>query len=129
MGENNFMMYFGYAICALIDFASLWAFVSAIIKRKPIDILMCLGFIFFNAFMTSSIIFGGSAYNNAKESYELYEEGCYYLMSHGNYTEVSRSVFEYMRVIEVVGFVSFGISFICVLVKNKVETGRFFARR
>lgn len=129
MGGNNVMMYLSYAIVAVIDFLALVSLVYSIVRRKAVDVVFSLGFLGFLVFMTSDIILGGSAFNNAATNYELYQEGHYYLMSHGNYTEVSYDVFKYMKVIEVVGFVSFGFAFVFALIKNKMETGKFFARR
>lgn len=72
----------------------------------------------FIIFVTSSAILGGSAFNDAATEYELYEVGHYYLVNHGSYTEVTREQFIYMQAIEVVGLVTFAISFIIGIVLN-----------
>ena len=72
----------------------------------------------FLVFFVSSVILGGSAFNVAATEYELYEAGHYYLVSHGSYTEVTREQFLYMQAMEVVGFVTFAISFTIGIVLN-----------
>ena len=54
-------------------------------------ILIALGILNFTAYWIISGALGGDAINGKDEG------GRYYLSSHGRYTEVSRSIFEYSR--------------------------------
>jgi hypothetical protein len=65
-------------------------------KRKNIKLLsckviFCLGFINFIIFFILAMYLGGDAVNG-----RIYH-GHYFLMSHGRYTEVSKSVFDYSK--------------------------------
>lgn len=98
-------------IAAIIDiliFISLSYNIFNAIKNKDyMSLIIGLLTIPFMVFMTSSIFLGGSAYNDAKKEYELYEEGCYYLVSHNIYTEVSKSQYDYMKIIEPIAIITF----------------------
>lgn len=128
MDFNTFMQYLGCAIFIVVNLGNICSVVHAFIKRSPLGIISSFAMLIFMVFMDSVLIFGGSASYNAQEYYELYQEGHYYLSSHGNYTEVSYEVFRYMEIIEVVGIISFVIAFITIAIRNKLEKGSFFPR-
>ncbi len=66
----------------------------------------------YNVFIYSVSKYGGSIAPEAVTNYELYQEGHYYLMSHGIYTDVPYEIYHYMDVCEKVGNFSFWICFI-----------------
>ena len=119
---NLIFQWLGYAIIFCCTIFPICSFVASIVKRKPLDAFMSLGFMLFAMFMASGFIFGGTV---AKE---LSQEGQFYLFSHGIYTEVSYEIYRYMEVMEIVGVCSLAFSFIVGLIKNKVETGKFFGK-
>ena len=45
------------------------------------------------------VLLGGTPNNNAKELYEFYEEGHYYLCSHNVYTEVTEAQYNFMEIL------------------------------
>lgn len=102
---------------------------KAIIQKKPLGIIFSLCFLLFNVFMASAIHLGGTPAPEAVTEYELYEAGHYYLVSHGDYRDVSYDIYRYMQVMEIVGWISFAISFVLALINNKIETGSFFGKR
>jgi energy-coupling factor transporter transmembrane protein EcfT len=126
---NLIFQWLGYAIIFCFTIFPICSFVASIVKRKPLDAFMSLGFMLFAVFMASGFIFGGTPAPEAVTEYELYESGHYYLMSHGDYRDVSYDIYRYMQVMEIVGCISFAISFILALIKNKIETGSFFGKR
>lgn len=128
MDFNTFMQYLGCAIVIVVNLGNICSVVYAFIRRSPLGIFSSFAMLIFMVFMDSVLIFGGSASYNAQEYYELYQEGHYYLSSHGNYTEVSYEVFRYMEIIEVVGIIAFVIAFITIAIRNKLEKGSFFPR-
>ena len=69
--------------------------------------------------MLSAFLLGGDPFNNAETEYELYQIGHYYLESHNVYTEVTRSQYVYMQIIEVVGLGTFALDCILRLVFKK----------
>ena len=128
MDFNDFMMYLGYAIVIAINLGNICSFVYAFIKRRPFAIISSFAMLIFMVFMDSVFIFGGSAAHGAATNYELYEAGHYYLVNHGNFTEVSYEVFRYMEIMETVGIIAFAVGFISTLIGNKLEKGSFFPR-
>ena len=74
--------------------------------------LIGMGFFFFYIYSVS--INGGSAISAEKASdfFDGYEQGNYYLSDHGGYTEVSYGIWLYMRSLEILMYISFGIMFI-----------------
>lgn len=128
MDFNDFMMYLGYAIVIAINLGNICSLVYAFIRRSPFGIISSFAMLIFTVFMDSALILGGSASGNAREYYELYQEGHYYLSNHGNYTEVSYEIFRYMEIMEVVGIIAFAIGFISTLIGNKLEKGSFFPK-
>lgn len=121
MGTENFAMIIAYAFVIVFNLINVFQLVKAILNRKPMDIIICVGAIFFAAFMTSVIFLGGSAFNDAVANYELYEAGHYYLEERGHYIEVSRGAFVYMQIIQVIGILGFAVSFVTAMIKIKKE--------
>lgn len=80
---------------------------KAIKNKDYMSLVIGLLTIPFIVFMTSSIYLGGSAYHDASKKYELYEEGCYYLISHNIYTKVSKVQYDYMKIIEPIAIITF----------------------
>jgi hypothetical protein len=74
--------------------------------------LIGMGFFFFYIYSVS--INGGSAISaeTASDFFDGYEQGNYYLSDHGEYTEVSYGIWLYMRSLEILMYISFGIMFI-----------------
>ena len=128
MDLNDVLSFIGCATVVVMFASIVYGLISAIIARKPLDAIISLMFVLFLVFWTSSVILGGSPAPDAETQQELYEAGHYYLMSHGDYTEVSYEVYRYMQIMEIVGWGSCVISFVLVLIKSKTETGRFLAR-
>lgn len=79
-----------------------------------LGIVTVIGMGFFFFFLYSSSINGGSAINaeTASDFFDGYEQGKYYLSDHGRYTEVSYGIWLYMRSLEILMYISFGIMFI-----------------
>lgn len=92
---------------------------AAICDKKWIKVLSEIGFTLFFVFFILSFSFGGSAYNDAATDHELYQSGHYYLISHGDYTEVSEAVYNVMKILEPIALVSFGISFAIVVIRDR----------
>jgi len=81
-------MFFVYFLFIMSAITAVRGIISAIKKKSIYDTLPAiLQFPFFFCFFLG-IISGGSAFNDARNSYELYQAGHYYLESHGNWTEV-----------------------------------------
>lgn len=83
-----------------------------------LNIVTLVGFFLFTIFFFSTAFLGGSAFNDATNEYELYQPGHYYLVSHGDYTEVSYEAFVYAQIIEVIGISAVVIGFIVALIKH-----------
>ena len=80
-------------------------------------------FLFFFAFFISCIL-GGSAFNDASTNYELYQDGCYYLKSHGSYTEVSFACYIFAIICEITAFSSLIVGAVMQLVSFKLKKRR-----
>lgn len=112
-------MILSYLILAFIVGNIIYSIIKAIRIKKYTDLLSLLFEIPFFAFFISAMIFGGDAlFYDAAKNYPLYQQGHYYLFNHGDYTEVSYSVFLYMQIIEVIGLISFGIGLILSFIKR-----------
>jgi hypothetical protein len=73
---------------------------------KPFTrVLFCLALLNVCAFTVHDAVLGGSA------SIGKVENGTYYVSSHGHYTEVSRSTFQFSKWLALSGVVSFFIAF------------------
>lgn len=111
-------MLLGYLIFAVVNIVMIADLIKAIRTKKYMDILCVLFILPFNVFFISTMILGGSAFNDAVNDYSLYQPGHYYLVSHGNYTEVSYGQYMYAKIIEVIGIASFGIAFILGFIRT-----------
>jgi uncharacterized membrane protein len=76
-------------------------------------ILSALNFILFTGFFIISLSYGGSAASDgyARNRYEYYEVGQYYLSSHGNFTLVTFQIWNTMRIIELITIPTFIFTF------------------
>ena len=108
-------VYVFFAIFAVNMVYSAWKAVAAKRYRDLIPLALMVPFFVFWVFSAS---LGGSAWNQAETNYELYEAGHYYLVSHGKYTEVSYGSYLCVKVLEVVGIISFVACFVISLIKN-----------
>lgn len=106
-----------YLIPAIFCIAIMIVIVQAIREKKYSNLYTAL-FLPFFIFFISTVAFGGSAFHDAANHYSLYQEGHYYLCSHGTYTEVSYGIFLYLQIMEIVGAITFGIGVIIALVKK-----------
>lgn len=86
-------------------------FIKAIKQKDYLNLIIHILLFIFMVFLTSSFKLGGTIAEDAASNYELYEEGCYYLVSHNNYTKVTFKQYQYMKIIEIVGKISFFLSF------------------
>ena len=86
------------------------------VKRVMLNSLLAV--IPFLVFFLSNVCLGGSALHEAETAYELYEAGCYYLCSHGTYTEVAYGVYLFMMILEIVSFALFGFAFGRIIVST-----------
>ena len=86
-GES--VVYLAYITIALVFFFTLKGIIHSIQSKKLFNLLVSLLFLPFQFFFFISLLFGGSAFNDAATEYELYQAGHYYLESHGRWTEVS----------------------------------------
>ena len=77
--------------------------VSCVKNKQYLGLIYALMSLPFLIFMSSSMMLGGSAFNGAATEYELYQAGHYYLVNHGAYTEVTKSQYLYMKIIEIIG--------------------------
>ena len=111
-------MIINYLMFAIFCVVLVFNIIKAIRKKEYAVLLSVFLFIPFFVFFISYMKFGGSAFNDAASSYLLYQQGHYYLASHGKYTEVTHDVFLYMKIIEVVGIVTFGIGAIRAFIWN-----------
>jgi hypothetical protein len=110
-------MYLAYLIGALMLFFFIKNIIQCVKSKNFFDLtigLLLLPFIFF---FYISILFGGSAFNDAATEYELYQAGHYYLVSHGQWTEVSYGKYIAVLISEIVGIASFIIAFILGLIR------------
>ena len=113
-------MNFAYVILAAVAVHTVYAVWKAITTKNYATLIPLLLSIPFFVFFVVSLFLGGSAFHNAETDYELYEAGHYYLCSHGEYTEVTYGSYLCMKVLEIVGVISFVIGFI-VLLRNKLR--------
>ena len=106
-----------YFISALIFFSTIKSVVQSIKTKKYGELLLNLLVLPFQFFFLISLIFGGSAFNDAANEYELYQAGHYYLVNHGQWVEVSYGKYMFVLVSEIVGISSFVIAFILNLIR------------
>ena len=112
-------MYIFHIIFIVFCFNFLFGIIKAI-KEKSIKkmLVLFLFFLFVLSFYTA-VLSGGSAFHNAENQYELYQEGKYYLVSHGNWTEVSYPKYLFVFLFEIIGFSSLIIASILSFFRNK----------
>ena len=110
-------MYLAYLIIALIFFFTIKGIIQSIKLKKTFDLLVYLLFIPFQFFFFITLLFGGSALNDAETEYELYQAGHYYLVSHGQWTEISHGKYIVALVSEIVGISTFIIAFVMSLIR------------
>ena len=110
-------MYLGYLIIALILFFTIKGIIQSIKSKKHFDLLVGLLFIPFQFFLFITLLFGGSAFNDAATEYELYQAGHYYLVSHGQWTEVSHGKYIVALISEIVGISTFIIAFVLSVIR------------
>lgn len=108
-------VYVFFAILAVGMACSVWKAVAAKRYRDLIPMVLIIPFF---VFCFVSAFLGGSAFNEAEANYELYEAGHYYLVSHGKYTEVSYGNYLCVKILEIVGIISFAACFVISLIKN-----------
>ena len=113
-------MNFAYVILAAVAVNTVYAVWKAITTKNYATLIPLLLSIPFFAFFVVSLFLGGSAFHDAETDYELYEAGHYYLCSHGRYTEVTYGSYLCVKVLEIVGIISFVIGFI-VSLRNKLR--------
>ncbi|MBP3572392.1 MAG: hypothetical protein J6M42_10580 [Clostridia bacterium] len=102
-------MSFAYVILAAVAVHTVYAVWKAITTKKYATLIPLLLSIPIFVFFVVSVFLGGSAFHNAETDYELYEAGHYYLCSHGRYTEVTYGSYLCVKVLEIVGDISFEI--------------------
>lgn len=105
-----------YLIFIILCLSSAREILLAIRKKNCGNLILSILLVsFFFAFFVG-LLSGGSALHDAKNEYDLYQAGHYYLVSHGNWTEVSRGTYMLVLVSEVIGFASLGLTFLlCIL--------------
>lgn len=114
-----------YVILAFFAVYNIYSIIKAIRSKKLLELIGTIFTIPIFVFFFSGLKFGGTPSKDAASSYEFYEQGHYYLVNHGHYTEVSYNVFLYMQIIEIIGFVSVAIVIILSIIfymKNKSTT-------
>ena len=103
-------------------------FIQSIKQKNYLNLIINVFLLFFMIFLTSSLKLGGTIAEDAASKYELYEEVCYYLVSHNNYTKVTYEQYQYMKIIEIIGkvsfFISFGLSIFNNYKEKKLETNK-----
>lgn len=116
-------MYFTivFLLIFLIDIT--FKIIYAIKSKHYTSLLNILFVIPWLVFFFSDVFLGGSAFNKASSSYNEYIEGHYYLFSHGVYTEVTYNQFIYMKVMEIVGIISWTLGFILSIIVYKKHKG------
>lgn len=110
-------MFLRYLIIASIFFFTIKGIIQSIKSKKTLDLLVCLLFIPFQFFFFITLLFGGSALNDAETEYELYQAGHYYFVSHGQWTEVSHGKYVVALISEIVGISTFIIAFVMGLIR------------
>ena len=110
-------MYLGYLIISLTFFFTVKGIIQSIKSKKLLDLSVGLLIIPFQFFFFITLLFGGSAFNDAATEYELYQAGHYYLVSHGQWTEVSHGKYIVALISEIVGISSFVIAVVLNLIR------------
>ena len=103
-------------IPCLLCFGFLRGTIQAARKKDWLAMSTVLFFVPFFVFAVTSICMGGSAFHDAATDYELYQAGHYYLMNHGDYTEVTYTQYQFMRILEIIGIGGFIVGFVLNLI-------------
>ena len=111
-------MIFEYILAFIIIFFTVYRVIYAIKSKCYSNLITLFLVIPFMVFLFSAIYLGGSAFNSASTKYDLYQDGHYYLIDHNKYTEVTYNQFVYMKIIQVIGTVSFYISLVIAVVSS-----------
>ena len=119
-GES--VVYLVYITIALVFFAIIKGMIQSIKSKKLFNLLVNLLFLPFQFFFFITLLFGGSAFNDAATEYELYQAGHYYLESHGRWTEVSYGKYILALISEIVGISTFIIAFVLASIRNFIES-------
>ena len=85
--------------------------IKSIKQKKYVELIISVMIFIFIIYITSNFILGGSAATDAAQNYELYEEGCYYLVSHNKYTKVTYEIYQYMKIMGIISKIAFVIAF------------------
>ena len=117
-------MYFTIVFIFLFLIDITFKIIYAIKSKHYSSLLIILFVIPWLVFFFSADFLGGSAFNEASSSYSEYVEGHYYLFSHGVYTEVTYNQFLYMKIIEIVGSISWALGFILSIIVYKKHKGK-----
>lgn len=91
----------GYAIIALIFLFTVKSIFRSIRERNTSTLVCCLLLLPIQFFFFVSLLLGGSALQTA--GYEGHLEGHYYLVSHGQWTEVSHGQYLLVLGFEIAG--------------------------
>lgn len=122
--DNKNYMISIYAFSLAFVIGLIINFIKAIKQKDYLSLIISILMFIFIVFLTSSFKLGGTIAEDAASNYELYEEGCYYLVSHNNYTKVTFEQYQYMKIIEIIGqisiFLSFGLQIFNNYKKEKV---------
>ena len=119
-GES--VVYLVYITIALVFFAIIKGMIQSIKSKKLFNLLVNLLFLPFQFFFFITLLFGGSAFNDAATEYELYQAGHYYLESHGRWTEVSYGKYILVLISEIVGISTFIIAFVLSSIRHFIES-------
>ena len=93
----------GYAIIALIFLFTVKSIFRSIRERNTSALVCCLLLLPIQFFFFVSLLLGGSALQTAGYGYEGHLEGHYYLVSHGQWTEVSHGQYLLVLGVEIAG--------------------------
>ena len=114
-------MPFGYVFLLIIFAALVWDSVKAIRQKKWLRVLGAVLLLPMFAFFAAEGAYGGSAAKDAATQYAGYIPGHFYVMEHGNYTEVSSVVFHRMQVLETAAMISFAAAAVCGILSFFIE--------
>lgn len=110
-----------YIFSLIIGIGLVKSSVQAIQEKKWLDLVSLLLLVPFFLFFFISVLWGGSAFNDAQADYEFYQEGHYYLESHGDYTEVTCIQYLLMMLLQIVGLSSIFLSLVWAAVREIIK--------
>ena len=111
-------------ISLILFFGLVSSAIKAIRQKNYLDLISTLLLFPFFLFFFISVLLGGSPARDAKLTYEHYQAGHYYLMSHGDYTEVSYGVYLFSILLEVVGLFSLPLSLVWAIIREIITAVR-----